>query len=391
MTSQVPLVHADEIEALRNSTDPRPLLIVFQEDPCCSAGCGEEPCCPADSPDMGARLQNFAAEEKNRLRVVCVPADDCENTTEALGQDVTPAAVLCHHREVVAVLGHDDVDYEDDDEALLARVSGLVDLLEDCPLEMSASAPELSTYMTPASPSRQLHFNGPVPGGLTISAQPGKTAETVISVGTGHTVSLDIDTPDIALDALSGLSPDALDALSIDIDDERDLSRLVHLTGLKTLDLYGCESPSRDGLNMLRSALPFTIINNEWIHPTLRSALPTQDQPVRAQLEVRRHSPQHVTAYLSVLIAPGYQIRLPSDDDSLSISVMDPSSWEPVGAPIFPAAGGNAMTGTPLIVWLLEGESQRLELVVRCQVRDEAGRAYLPPTTLHVGCDVTRS
>ncbi|MCX5239052.1 thioredoxin domain-containing protein [Streptomyces prunicolor] len=284
---------AEDIDAWRSAGNPRSLLIFFNDGDACE--CGE---CKGrqELQELEETLGKFARDERHRMRFLYVDVDDCPDAAAACGVTVIPTAVLYHRGSVAAVLTDDDERGISLAEAFPVFVSQILDALEAAMPDASASAPEIGERM-PEYPARQLRFSGPLPGELTITAQPGQVTETVIDVPAGHTITLRLGDA-THVDALSALSPDSLDNLHLSSEGKLDLRPVLHLTGLNNFRLFAdalaaehfhalehftrltnlvvCtdEPLNRDGMNMLREALPQTVINGAWMRADLRSALP---------------------------------------------------------------------------------------------------------------------
>ena len=401
MPPHVRAVDTDGLETLLASEDRRPLLIDFHATWC-------EPC-----EDLKPELEEFAGDQEHRLRVVSVDVDANEELTETYGVRAMPTLVLIHERMVVAVLCG-DLDPLD-------RVCDLLDALGTfCPPQTPAPRPGLGRREEPR-PARQLRFTGPLPGELTITAQAGLTTETVIDVSPGHTTALTITTDSGAgLERLAALAPDALDSLNVSGkgqdatgEGELDIAPLLHLIALenlsidaggiapdalgnlarlrrlKTLDIPD-DTLSRTDLEELQTALPHTVINDEWVSPSLRALLPAHE-PVAFELIAHRHSPGRVTVYLTLLLAPGYHLHSPGHDAAHPVTLIltDNDAWHPVNPPVFPATHDGLLTGSTLIAWDLAGAATEVELAVTIQACDEEDDTCLPPTTHVTSCGIS--
>ncbi|WP_406352943.1 thioredoxin family protein [Streptomyces sp. NBC_00658] len=293
MSRRVPYVNAEQLTSLRANAD-RPLLVEFTAKWC-------PPC-----KELRPELKKFARAERDRLQIVAVDVDDHDELSETYGVHAIPTLVLFHQGAVVAKMDAD-----------LERVSELLDALE-IPLPAFAFGPGPGEAAQPR-PARRLHFTGPVLGGLEITAQPGLATatdshqagvlnETVVEVPVGHTVSLTF-TENLDFTPLTGLAPDALDSLLIDVGEGRDvdLTPVLRLTGLTDLRIWGETLPAgtldqlaamtglrnleipdealtQAGLDALHASLPFTVINSEWIDPSLRARLPVPTTAHRPRL-----------------------------------------------------------------------------------------------------------
>jgi hypothetical protein len=250
-----------------------------------------------------------------------------------------------------------------------------------------------------------------------ITDQRSLVTETVIDIPAGHAVCLTLTNhPDLT--ALARLPPDTLDALLIHLDEgeEIDFTPVLHLTSLTNLQIWGRPLPAdvvlgqltqltrlrhleipddsltTAELDALRTALPQTVINDEWISPALRPLLPV-DEPVTAHLGARRHGPDHTTVYLTLLIDSDLCVHAPGSDDGLPLALALPhdSPWQPLNSPVFPATDDGLLTGTTLIAWDLTGSAHQVELTVLAQACEEDNATCQPPTTLTATCDVPQS
>ncbi|WP_405542538.1 thioredoxin domain-containing protein [Streptomyces phaeochromogenes] len=380
------------------AVEPLPLLIDFT-----AAWC--HPC-----RELAPKLAGFADAEQHRVRVVSVDVDACPQLAQIYEVSVMPTLMLFRRGDVLAVLcGVPDP---------LGQVAVLLDVLGDYPPLAPMPALNLGVRAVQESQSQQLRFTGPLPGTMDITAQPGWTGERVIATPAEHTTSLTlVKGDDLAL--LGALDTDALDTLYIRSrhGDDRALTNLLHLTGLKhlhywtdrltpadrmllgqlthlqTLDIPHTALSAAD-VQALRSALIGTVINCSWISPALRSRLPADDEltpvPVIAELTARRYSPEHTTAYLTLRIDDTCHVYSAGVEEDIPVAVALPadSPWQLTATPVFPATDDGVLTGTTLIAIDLAGSAPYLELHVQFQAWDDSEGTCLPITDLMVTCAV---
>ncbi|MCX5601194.1 thioredoxin family protein [Streptomyces phaeochromogenes] len=397
MSSRVRTISATTLAKII-AIEPLPLLIDFTATWC-------HPC-----RELAPKLAGFADAEQHRVRVVSVDVDACPQLAEVYEVSAMPTLMLFRRGTVLAVLcGVPDP---------LEQVTALLDALGDLP--PLSSVPELNLGVRAVQERwpRQLRFTGPLPGTMDITTQPGWTGEKVIATSAEHTASLTLVRGD-DLDLLGALDADALETLYIRRrqGDDRSLTNLLHLTGLKHLHywtdrltpadrmllgqlthLHTLDIPhsalSGTDVQALRDALAGTVINCSWISPALRHRLRADDRsmsvPVVAELSARRYGPEHTTAYLTLRIDDTCHVYSASVEEDIPVAITLPadSPWQLSTTPVFPATDDGVLTGTTLIAIDLAGSAPYLELHVQFQAWDDSDGTCLPITDLLVTCTV---
>ncbi|WP_369637391.1 thioredoxin family protein [Nocardia sp. JMUB6875] len=397
-----PIVVAADLERLL-ADESRAVLIDFTASWCA-------PC-----QDLAPKLEQYAAAESERLRVVAVDLDSHPDLVSRYAVQGVPTLILLWRGDIILEwCGRTNLD----------DLTTVLDALHSTAPTVESPRP------VPPRPARTVRIAGPLPGVVqilsddtTVPDDAAAAGELVIATAAGQEIGLTIGDADIT--GLSRLAPDTFDALTlmgITLRDG-DLDHIVHLTGLTRLAIYGSDlsptgiarlgeltalraldiegdpdsgpHPDPVAIDGLRTALPHARINGTWVSPAFRALVPSSAgietdspaaEPVTAVLHARRYAPRRVAAYLTLRIAPDYYVHVPGSDTGspLTIAVPAQSPWRIRETPVFPSTEDGRLTGTVLVAIDLDGRSPILTLDLRVQACQDD--RCLAPVQLSVSC-----
>ncbi|MFI1919204.1 thioredoxin family protein [Nocardia sp. NPDC020380] len=380
----------------------RPVIVDFTAVWC-------EPC-----RHLAPKLERFARDEQDRVRVVSIDVDEHPEIAERYGIDGYPTLLVFQHGiPVLEWVGPDSLD----------PLPAVLDRLAVDPTTTAPAKPR-------AAVGRTVRIPGPLPlARVAIDWDPdAATGDAVVDLPAGARLSLMIargnagvlagfapdafdsltlfDTPVTAADAavlgrLTGLTAVTLFDTGIDADG---IGQLARLTGLQQVSVESTKSdenasPDAAAVESLRIALPHARVNGLRGRPDLAELVraaeqATVDAPefdgqvevsetIAIVLRARRRTPDRVTAYLTVAISDGYHLYAPDAEAQYPLAIStDPESGWTITEIVAPVTDDGQLTGTTLLAIELIGGGDELTLHVRAQAcRPDS---CLAPTELRV-------